>query len=162
MTQRVTPTKTGKVFYGWIALTGVALIAFAVGGVFTYSYGVFLPVMIAEFGWSRAITSVGLTIGMLAFGLPGPLTGALINRFGSRINMVLGCLLCALGLVGMSLANEVWHVYLFYGLAGLGAGVGGFLTCTTVANNWFVRRRSLAMGIFSASAGLGGFAFPAY
>ena len=160
MTQRVALTKTGHVFYGWIALTGVALIAFAVGGVFTYSYGVFLPVMISEFGWSRAITSVGLTIGMLAFGLPGPLTGALINRFGARINMVLGSLLCALGLAGMSLVQEVWHVYLFYGLTGLGAGVGGFLTCTTVANNWFVRKRSLAMGIFSAAAGLGGFAFP--
>lgn len=160
MTQRVTLTKTGHAFYGWIALTGVALIAFAVGGVFTYSYGVFLPVMISEFGWSRAITSVGLTVGMLAFGLPGPLTGALINRFGARINMVLGSLLCALGLAGMSLVQEVWHVYLFYGLTGLGAGVGGFLTCTTVANNWFVRKRSLAMGIFSAAAGLGGFAFP--
>ena len=161
MTQRVAPAKTGKVFYGWIALTGVALIAFVVGGTFTYSYGVFLPVMIAEFGWSRAVTSVGLTIGMLAFGLPGPLTGVLINKFGSRINMILGSLLSALGLVGMSLAHEIWHVDLFYGLTGLGAGVGGFLTCTTVANDWFIRKRSLAMGIFSASAGLGGFAFPA-
>ena len=161
MTHGVTVPAGGRFFYGWIALAGVAIASFVVGGAFIYSYGVFLPVMCAEFGWSRAVVSVGLTIGMLAFGLPGPLTGVLISRFGARINMILGSLLSALGLAGMSLAQEIWHVYLFYGLAGLGAGVGGFLTCSTIANDWFVRKRSLAMGIFTGAAGLGGFAFPA-
>ena len=162
MTRRVTPPGTGKLFYGWVALAGVAIASFVVGGTFVYSYGVFLPAMCKEFGWSRAVVSVGLTIGMLAFGVSGPFAGVLISRFGSRINMVLGNLLSALGLAGMSLAQEIWHVYLFYGLAGLGAGVGGFLTCSTIANSWFVRKRSLAMGIFTATAGLGGFAFPAF
>jgi len=160
MTRKIASPGTSRGFYGWVALTGVVLVAFVVGGTVIYSYGVFLPIMCADFGWKRSVVSVGFTVGMLAFGLPGPLTGALIARFGARINVVLGSLLAALGLVGMSLAQEVWHVYLFYGLAGLGAGVGGFLTCSTVANNWFARKRSLAMGIYTAAAGLGTFTFP--
>ncbi len=161
MTQTLKPSGTKRPFYGWIALTGVLLVAFVVGGAFFYSYGVFLPAMCAEFGWSRAVVSGGMMMGALAFALPGPLTGTLIVRFGPRVNMVLGSLLAAMGMAGMSLVQEVWHVYLVYGIAGLGAGVAGSLACITVANNWFARRRSLAMGAFTAAAGLGGFTFPA-
>ena len=161
MKQKVGLSETKRPFYGWIALSGVSLVAFVVGGAFVYSYGVFLPVMCEEFGWSRAVVSVGLMLGMLVFSLPGPLTGVLITRFGPRINIVLGSLVAALGMAGMSIVQEVWHVYLVYGIAGLGAGGAGSLACVTVANNWFARKRSLAIGTFTAAAGLGGFAFPA-
>jgi len=67
----------------------------------------------------------------------------------------------AFGLAGMSIATEVWQLYLFYGiLGGLGAGFGLYMAATTVVNNWFIRKRSMAMGILIASGGLGGFAFP--
>ena len=159
VTFNISSSKKGG-FYGWMALAGVALVAFVVGGAFVYSYGVFLPIMSAEFGWSRAVVSAGYTIGMIVFGLSSPLIGVLITRFGARMNLVLGSLLCALGLAGMYLAQEVWHLYLLYGLAGLGASGGGALTCVAIANNWFVRKRSLAMGISTAATGLGGFALP--
>ena len=148
------------VFYGWIALTGAALVYFIADGIFFYSYGVFLPTMCDELGWSRAAMAAGLSVGTLAFGLPSPLIGASITRFGPRVNMVLGNLLAALGLAGMSLAQEVWHIYFFYGLVGLGSGFGMYIACTTVVNNWFIRNRSLGMGLVIAAGGLGGFAFP--
>lgn len=160
MTSKIMTPKTGRVFYGWIALSGAMLIAFVAGGSFIYSFGVFLPVMCAEFGWSRAVLSGGLSLGLLCFGLPSPLWGILVARFGPRINMVLGNLMVALGLAGMSIVQEVWHVYLLYSFTGLAAGVGGYIAGTTIANNWFIRKRPLAMGFFVASAGLGGFVFP--
>jgi MFS family permease len=45
-------------------------------------------------------------------------------------------------------------------MAGLGIAFGEFIPTTTVVNNWFIRRRSLAMGLLFASGGLGGFALP--
>lgn len=152
--------KKGRVFYGWIALAGAALVFFVSAGIFYYAYGVFLPIMSDDLGWSRAAVAGGLSLGMLWVGLPSPLIGASIARFGPRVNMVFGNLLAALGLAGMSLAQEVWHVYFFYGLAGLGVGFGLYMACTTVVNNWFVRRRSLGMGLVVAAGGLGGFLFP--
>ena len=152
--------KNARVFYGWVALAGVMLTAFVAGGAFMYSYGVFLPVMSAEFGWSRAVMSAGLSLGLLAFGVPSLLSGFLVARFGPRLNVIWGNLLAVFGLAGMSLVTQVWHVYVLYGLVGLGAGIGGYVACTTVANNWFVKRRALAMGLFGAGAGLGGFVFP--
>ena len=63
-----------KIFYGWVALAGAMLTAFLAGGCFLYAFGVFLPVMSEEFGWSRGVISVGVSMGLLALGLPGPYT----------------------------------------------------------------------------------------
>ncbi|MFC1942642.1 MFS transporter [Chloroflexota bacterium] len=151
---------TDRVFYGWIAISGAALVLIVNTGVFFYSYGVFLPAMCAEFGWSRAEVAAGLSIALLAYGLPSPIIGASVARFGPRINMVLGNLLAAVAMAGMFLIQEVWHLYLLYGLVGLGSGFGQYIASTTVANNWFMKKRSLAMGIVSASSGVSGFIFP--
>jgi MFS family permease len=152
--------KTSRVFYGWIALAGAMCVIFVMGGAFINSFGVFLPVICGEFGWGRAAVAAGLSIGFLAFGLPSPLWGIVITRFGPRINTVLGNLLAVLGLAGMSIVQEIWHVYLCYFTIGLGAGLGGFIASTTIISNWFIKKRSLALGIFMACGGLGGFAFP--
>jgi len=78
-----------------------------------------------------------------------------------RANIVFGNLVVAVGLAGMSIATEVWQIYLFYGImVGLGSAFGLYLTCTTVVNNWFIRRRSLGMGLVISAGGLGGFLFP--
>lgn len=151
----------GRGFYGWIALTGAMLVYFTTSGTFFYSYGVFLPAMCNEYGWSRALVGGGLSVALLAFGLPSPLIGASIARFGPRANIVFGNLLVVVGLAGMSITTEVWQIYLFYGiLVGLGSGFGLYLTCTTVVNNWFIRKRSLGMGLVISAGGLGGFTFP--
>lgn len=152
--------KTGGVFYGWFALAGVMLVIFVVGGAFINSFGVLLPVITSEFGWSRAMVAGALAAGIMAFGLPSPLYGVLVVRLGPRITLILGNLLAGLGIAGVYFVQEVWHLYVLYILIGIGGGFGGYISCTTVANNWFIKKRSLALGIFIASAGLGGFVFP--
>jgi MFS family permease len=152
----------GRGFYGWIALAGAMLVYFTTCGTFFYSYGVFLPAMCSEYGWSRALVGGALSAALLGFGLPSPLVAASITRFGPRANMVFGNLVVAVGLAGMSIATEVWEIYLFFGIiVGLGSAFGLYLTCTTIVNNWFIKRRSLGMGLVTSAGGLGGFLFPA-
>ena len=45
-------------------------------------------------------------------------------------------------------------------LIGLGQGFGLYIATTTIANNWFMRRRSLAVSLVVVLGGLGGFAGP--
>ncbi len=149
-----------RIFYGWFALAGVMLVIFVVGGSFVNSFGVFLPVICREFGWSRAAVAAALSLGVVAFGLPSPLYGILVTRLGPRITLIIGNSLAAAGMICLSFVQEVWHLYLFYIIIGLGAGFGGYIPATTVLNNWFIRKRSLVFGMFIASAGLGGFLFP--
>ncbi|HEY96816.1 MAG TPA: MFS transporter [Dehalococcoidia bacterium] len=153
-------TEKSRIFYGWFALAGVAIVIFIVGGSFVHSFGPLLPELINEYEWSRAEVALALTLGILAFGLPSPLFGILVNKYGPKFTIVVGNAIAALGLAGVFLAQEVWHLYFFYIIAGLGGGFGGYIACTAIINNWFIRRRSLALGIFQSFAGLGGFVFP--
>ena len=45
------------------------LIVFSVGGIFGNSFGVFLPVVSSEMGWSRGAMALALSLGITAFGL---------------------------------------------------------------------------------------------
>ena len=152
--------KKSRIFYGWFALAGAMLIIYIVGGSFVHSYGVLLPVLNAEFGWSRAVVAGALSAGIIAFGLPSPIFGILVARLGPRVPIIFGNLIAGICIGLISMAQEPWHLYLLYIPMGLGGGFGGYIACTAVANNWFVKKRSLAMGIFTASAGLGGITFP--
>ncbi len=148
-------------FYGWRPLTGAILTFMVCSGVFFYSFGVFLSFMSAEFGWGRGVLGGALSVALLTSGLPGPLIGASINRFGPRRNIILGNCLMAVGLVSMSFATQVWQLYVFYGLLiGLGTGFGMYIPCTTIVNNWFVKRQATAMALLLSAGGLAGFAFP--
>jgi MFS family permease len=148
-----------KGFYGWFALSGAAFSGLIAAGCFIYAYGVFLPIMAQEFGWSRAVVASGLSLGLLCFLLPSPLVGLSIAKFGPRIHLILGNVLLGLCLAGMSLVHEAWQVFVLYALAGLCGGFGGYVTTTTIANNWFIKKRPLAMGIIQACINLGGLIF---
>ncbi len=116
--------------------------------------------MSQEFGWSRTTFAAALTFGILCLGLPSPLIGILVSRFGARKMLFFGNLVFSICLAAMSQVREVWQVYLLYCIGGLGAGSGGFVPATTIANNWFVKKRALAFGITAGLMGLGGFIVP--
>ena len=147
-------------FYGWIALAGTMLVYFIGCGTLFYSFSVFKPDMRADLGWSDLEANLLVALFVLIHGIPGPLIGASVARFGPRINMIGGNLLAAIGLAGMSQVTQLWEACLFYGvLAGLGNGFGLYISCTTVGNNWFVRRKGTALGLLLVAGGLGAFVF---
>jgi MFS family permease len=154
-----TDTSRNKGFYGWIALSG-AVLALLSSNAFLQPYGVFLPVISNEFGWSRAAVAAALSFAQLALGLPGPLLGILTTRFGPRINIILGNALAALALAGLYFLHDLWYLYLLFFIVGLGSGIGGYIPITAVAVNWFTKKVSLAIGIISSAVGLAGFIFP--
>lgn len=83
--------------------------------------------------------------------------GAFLNRFGIRIATVTGCLLCSAGLAIGSFASHNMIAILFITFSipfGLGAGVI-YTTATVIGSHYFVTRRSIALGVITASQGLG-------
>lgn len=148
-------------FYGWTTLIGVMLAYCGVCGDITYAYGVFLPQIGETLNWSRSALSGPYTVFIIVAGMLGPVAGITVSKFGARKNIIFSNIIAILGLLGMSQVREIWQVYFFFGLmAGIGIAFGEFIPTTTVVNNWFIQRRSLAMGLLFASGGLGGFASP--
>jgi len=145
-----------KDFYGWKNLTVAAVLGVA-ATFYMISFSYFLPYLVEEFGWAIRDVSFAATISMIAMGLCGPVAGLFIFKYGARFAMVLGNSLGFLGFLLVFLHTQLWQLYLGYGLLmGLAGGLGGMLATTTVINNWFVKKRRLALSLLLGSGGVVG------
>ena len=113
-----------------------------------YSFGVFFKPLLAEFGWTRAVTSGVYSLYMVLQGFLGIIAGRLTDRFGSRLVVTVCGLFLGAGYLLMSQIGAVWQIYLFYGiLASIGAA-GGWVPLLSTVARWFVKGRGLAMLMF--------------
>jgi len=117
-------------------------------------FGVFLPVLAREFGWSRGAISVAASLNSFIGGAIGFLVGAANDRYGPRPILALGALLAGLGYLFASAVNALWHFYLLLGgLLGIAMAGMYFVPAATVSR-WFVERRGLALGIVQGGVNL--------
>ncbi|MCC6167644.1 MAG: MFS transporter [Caldilineaceae bacterium] len=142
-------------YYGWIVVGVTALVLIASAGVRS-APGVMLLPLQAESGWSLAAISAAISTGLLLFGFSGPVSGALMDRFGPRRLVLAGLLLTGGSLIASANMTQLWHLYLFWGaLGGIGTGLMATVLGATVAARWFVARRGLVVGIFGAATSAG-------
>ena len=144
-------------FYGW-PLVAVAwvLYGFGVAPAF-YSWGFFLPEVIAELGISR--TQSGQIFGVYAFvgAAVSPLVGWALGRFGIRWMITAGSLGAAVGFWLTSRADSIVELYVAFSI--VTAATHAFATllpAQTLASNWFLKNRALAMGIILTAGGVVG------
>ncbi|MFC1912199.1 MFS transporter [Chloroflexota bacterium] len=153
------PPKAKTPFYGYIVVVAAFIVMMMTAGTF-YSFGVFFKPLLAEFGWTRAMTSGAYSLCILLAGLLGIGTGRLTDRFGPRL-VATGCgFLFGLGFLSMSQINTLWQVYLFYGVI-LGIGMSGTVVpMMSTVTRWFVRRRGMMIGITASGVGVGTLIMP--
>jgi len=141
------PTKAEpRLYYGYIVVAAAFIIMAVTWGA-SVSYGVFFKPMLAEFGWTRAVTSGAFSLSMLMQGLLAIMMGRLNDRFGPRIVATICGVVMGLGYLLVSQVSAVWQLYLFYGVI-IGVGMSGTLVplLSTVVR-WFTKRRSMMSGI---------------
>lgn len=145
--------KTPRIFYGWFVLVGAAIIS-TIGYSMRYSFSVFYPEILNEFGWSRAETAAAFSVSMLVYGISSPVIGTLTDKFGPRRVLMFGTSLLATGLLAISQMNNIWLFYFLFGIImAVGINALGFPVHFAYLPNWFVRKRGLAFGILMAGAG---------
>src|SRR3954452_15421073 len=151
--------RTLRIHRAWVvaAVTFVALVAAAA---FRSSTGVLLEPIETEFGWSRADTAGAVSLNLVVYGLTAPFAAALMERFGLRRVVAFALTLVAAGAAGTLLMRDVWQLFVLWGLVvGIGSGSMALVFGAVVANRWFVARRGLVTGIFSAASATGQLAF---
>ena len=122
--------------------------------------GTFFVVLERTFGWNRTTLSGAFALSRAEGALLGPIEGFLVDRLGTRRMVIVGYLVMGLGFIFYSQIQSVWHFYVAYIAISLGSGVGGWIAFVTLINNWFSRRRALAMSIAVSGIQLGGFLVP--
>jgi sugar phosphate permease len=145
----------GRLYYGWVVVAVVFLALLVSAGV-RAAPAVLINPLETELGWSRAAISFAVSVGLLLYGLSGPVAGWLMDRFGpTRLTLVGLAVIGGSTLAGATM-TELWQLNLFWGvLSGVGTGVVAPVLGATVANRWFVERRGLVLGVFGAAASAG-------
>lgn len=138
----------------WLVVGALFLITYSMATPLA-SYGVFLPILAERFGWSRGAISAALSINLLVGGIAGFAAGALADRYGPRLILVVTVVLAGTAFALVSVVDALWQLYLLVGLLG-GVGMSRFylLSATTIAR-WFEARRGLALALVLVGFNLG-------
>src|SRR5665213_489313 len=143
-----------RIHYGWIVV-GVTFFVLLVASGVRGAPSVLIVPLEHEFGWSRAGISLPISIGLLVYGIVGPFSAALIDRFGMRKLVLL-----LSGFAPSVLITDSWQLIPLWGLAtGLGTGIAAMILAAMVSTRWFVKRRGLVMGLLTGAAAAGNLIF---
>lgn len=142
--------------YGWVIAAASLVIGISAYGAY-FSFTLFYPPLVAEFGWSRTAISGALSAGLIGYGLFALPMGWCADKFGPRITIACGGVLFGVGTSLGAWVSELWHLYALYGgLTAVGMG-GAWAPLVSTLSRWFERRRGLAIGIGSIGGGTGPF-----
>ncbi|WP_276356198.1 MFS transporter [Cohnella caldifontis] len=144
-----------KWHYGWVVVAVTFATMLVSAGIRSMPSILMLPFE-EEFGWSRGGISSVVSVGIFLYGLTGPFSASLLQKFGVRRVTVI-----SLAVLGASLAltpfmKSLWQFDLLWGLvSGLATGMMANVLGVTIAGNWFSERRGLVVGMLTASAATG-------
>lgn len=145
------------IFYGWWIVAGGSILTAMGAGLNFYGFSAFFYPLTVEFGWSRSVLSGVFALARLEGGFLGPIEGFLIDKYGPRKMMFIGIPLMGFGFVLLATVNSLLSLYLVYIFTiTLGSSLGTFAPATAAVANWFLRKRSRAIGFVMSGVALGG------
>jgi OFA family oxalate/formate antiporter-like MFS transporter len=121
---------------------------------YQYGWTFFVPDIQKKFGFDRAAIQWAFTLFVLFETWLVPIEGWFVDRYGPRVVVLVGGILCAIGWIINAKATTLNGYYLGMVVAGIGAG-GVYGTCVGNALKWFPDKRGLAAGITAAGFGAG-------
>ncbi|MFJ7949984.1 MFS transporter [Lysinibacillus sp. NPDC096418] len=144
-----------RVHYSWFILV-ITFFSIIVAGITMSSSGVFIDSFESEFGWDRSFIALAFAISLFLYGISGPFMAALLEVIGLKKMMLIAMATLLTGITLTLIMTQTWQFIIIWGII-IGLGSSLFLTVLSpyVANNWFEKRRGLAVGILTASTATG-------
>ena len=134
-------------FYGWTILFCSCCAGFARQGPAVATLSLFVTPMTTEFEWSRTAISGAVSIGGILAAIISPLLGPFVDKHGSRTMLCFAVLTTALCCILLSFTSSLLIFYILFCLARMNFAGPFDLGIYGAVNNWFVRRRPLAISI---------------
>jgi OFA family oxalate/formate antiporter-like MFS transporter len=119
-----------------------------------YGWTFFVPDIQKAFKWDRASIQLAFTLFVLFETWLVPVEGWFVDKYGPRLVVLFGGILCGIGWVINSYATSLSGYYVGQIIAGIGAGAV-YGTCVGNALKWFPDKRGLAAGLTAAGFGAG-------
>lgn len=140
---------------GWI-IVGIGFLALGLTFSARAVLGLAMPLWEAEFGWSRSFVSTGGALALVMMAVMGPITGYVVDRFGSRLLLASGLALTGAAMIATAGMTTAWQFMVIYGVIGaIGFGLVSMNAVATASAQQFPDRVGLVSGI-SSSGSTGG------
>ena len=147
-----------RIFYGWWMVAITSVMSLFASGIFFRGFGVLVLPIRNQLGISQAQTNLVFSVARAEGGLEGPIAGWMIDKWGNRAVLVPSLGIAVVGYVVMAFwMPNVWaFAFVYLGLVSLGNSMAFQHACFAGLNQWFHRRRALAISVLAAVASLGG------
>lgn len=143
----------GTTFNRWLVVLGGFLINLMLGVI--YAWSVFIKPLEAEFGWSRAQTSLTFSLVVAFFSIGMVPAGRWQDQKGPRLIAMIGGGLLGISWILASFTNSLPWLYVTYGVLG-GFGIGmAYVTPVATGVKWFPDKRGIVTGLIVMGFGLG-------
>lgn len=146
--------KRGFMKNPWVMLTAGVLGMVMISSL-QYAWSLFVPDILRSnptFSKVRIQTAFATFVACMTFA--GPMSGYLIDKFGTKLFFSLAAILVAVGWGGIGYQDSVLPMCIFYGFAGIGASfvyTGGI----AASLKWFPKKKGTASGIMACGFGSG-------
>jgi MFS family permease len=142
-------------FYGYMIVFGSWLAMFVSAGA-QFSFSIFQPYLLKEFGWSRGMLSFGFTLNLITVPIVGVLGGYLVDRIGPRSTVIIGAIIGSIGMAFLSTISQIWHFILLFGIIfPAGYSLSYMIATVPTVRRWFMRKAALMVAIAMTGSGLG-------
>ena len=154
------PAARPRIYYGWWMVIITSVMSFFASGIFFRGFGVLVLPIRDRLDITQVQTNLVFAIARAEGGLEGPAAGWLIDKFGNRAVLVPSLLLAIAGyfLMAAWMPNFWAFAIVYLGIISIGNSMAMQHACFAGLNQWFHRRRALAISILAAVASLGGLA----
>ncbi|MBN1615515.1 MAG: MFS transporter, partial [Deltaproteobacteria bacterium] len=147
--------QNGSAFFGYWVVTG-AFLAIFVSAAAQFSFSIFMPALLKEFGWTRGNLSIGMTLAMVVMPIAGLVGGYLTDRIGPKWTVVIGGVIGAAAMFLLSTMQTLVQFILYYGiLLACGIALSYLIATISTVRRWFMKKAALMVAIAMSGSGLG-------
>lgn len=141
---------------GGAAVLAAGFLVMFVGGGSRFAIGLTLRPMVEDLGWSRGTLGLAVATFLVVSAACMFFSGRLVDRFGARLVLALGLAVAALGIAGISLVRDPWHIFVLYGgLFAIGNGIASITPVGVMVSRWFPGRTGFPNALAISGIGVG-------
>lgn len=151
--------KKSQIFYGWWIVLGSAILLAVLGPASVALANLFQTPVTNEFGItnSQFTISNSLVLGVGVF--LSPYISQKLATGNFKLIYSIGILIYTFAFMGFGLAPNMYVFYLLSLFVGVGFMMTNTIPVSMLMNNWFVKKRGLALSLALAGLGIGGIVF---
>ncbi|MFM9973483.1 MAG: MFS transporter [Beijerinckiaceae bacterium] len=146
-------------YFGWVVVWAAFVVAVFGWGVGFYGTPIYLKTVQDARGWSAGLVSSAVTVHFLIGAFVVANLPRLHRRFGLAAVTIGGSVVLSLGILGWSLAQAPWQLFLATLFSGAGWVALGAAGINAMVSPWFIKKRPAALSTAYNGASIGGVLF---